>query len=292
MKTHPGPDPRFLLLITGFLLVISFCVAWPAWAAYQPPSSPDPTPTYPPLPILLQGALDPAVVSADVIGYSTGKRPIFAYTFGTGSIERLIVADIHGGYEANTKVLAQELIQYLLKNPERIPKDHTLYIIPSLNPDGAARVLGSEGRANNNFVDLNRNFPAFWQADWPRADCWDKATITAGPKPASEVETQIFMRFIQAHHIDAAISYHSAGPQIYAGGQPPDKASVSLAKALNKASGYGYPPTPTECLYTGQLIDWLVSQKIAAVDVELTDHTDTDFYINLAVLNAFLKWTP
>jgi len=279
-------------LFISLLLAFFIPAAWNTSAADPVPPGVYPTPTYLPWPIAVEGAIDPSQVSAAIIGYSTAHRPILAYRFGTGSIERLIVADIHGGYEANTLALAQELIQYLLKNPQRIPAGYSLYIIPSLNPDGVARGYGVEGRANAHGVDINRNFPAFWQENWPRTGCWNKAPITGGPSPVSELETLTLMRFVLTHHLDGLISYHSAGPQIYAGGQPPSKASISLAKALNRASGYGYPPTPSECVYTGQLIDWAVSKGLAAVDVELTNHTDSDFYINLAVVKAFLNWTP
>ncbi len=73
-----------------------------------------------------------------VIGQSVQDRPIEVYRFGTGKHERLIVAGIHGGREANTIALADQLIEYLQKNPERIPADVSLYILRSLNPDGEA----------------------------------------------------------------------------------------------------------------------------------------------------------
>jgi hypothetical protein len=46
----------------------------------------------------------------------------------------------------------------------------------------------------------------------------------------------------------------------------------------------------TGCQYTGAFTDWANENNIAAVDIELTDHTNTDYEMNLKVLNIFLNW--
>src|SRR5215211_3589372 len=84
----------------------------------------------------------------DVIGYSVEGRSLNVYTFGTGEHQRMIVADIHGGDEWNTLTLAHQLIQHLNQNPNTIPDDVTLYILPSLNPDGESRAHDKYGRLN------------------------------------------------------------------------------------------------------------------------------------------------
>jgi hypothetical protein len=100
------------------------------------------------------------------------------------------------------------------------------------------------------------------------------------------------MNFLITYQIEAVISYHSAALGIFPGGQPPDPASVALAEALAAVSEYPYPPIETGCAYTGQLIDWASQMGIAAVDIELTNHNETDLYQNLRVLQAFLTWEP
>ncbi len=224
------------------------------------------------------------------IGHSVEDRPIQVYRFGDGQRERLIIAGIHGGYEWNTIALAEELITHVQEHPEMIPKDVSLYILPNLNPDGEARSHGVDGRANERGVDLNRNFPALWQEDWPRSGCWDYGPITAGSHPASEPETLAVMSFLQGHNIDALINYHSAALGIFAGGQPPDPASLDLADSIAAVSDYPYPPIDTGCQFSGQLIDWASQEGVAAVDIELTNHTDTDFEQNLTILSTFLDW--
>jgi predicted deacylase len=227
---------------------------------------------------------------ATIIGLSVSGRPMEVYTFGQGERQRMIVAGIHGGYEWNTIALADELITYLDEHPEEIPSDLTLYILRNLNPDGDARGHDRDGRANDRGVDLNRNFPVNWQADWARDGCWKDTPVTGGDSPASEPETRALIKFIEAHRIDALISYHSAALGVFPGGTPWDEDSIRLAQEIAKITTYAYPPLDTGCLYTGTLADYAVSMGAAAVDLELSNHRDTDFEMNLKVLQMFVNW--
>jgi predicted deacylase len=225
-----------------------------------------------------------------LIGHSVSGKPIQVYQFGTGKLERLIVAGIHGGNEYNTVLLAEALISHLKENPEIIPEDITLYIVPNLNPDGFGRAWDIHGRANDHGVDLNHNFPFEWKADWDRDGCWRYLYLNGGTKPASEPETKALIDFVLGHHIDALISYHSAALGIFAGGEPMHEDSAQLAEVISKVSPYPYPPIDTGCEMTGSLTDWSAMRDIASVDIELTNHRDTDFNENLAVLSIFLNW--
>jgi len=227
-----------------------------------------------------------------IIGFSVGGRPLEVYQFGSGPSERLIVAGIHGGNEWNTIALADELIAHLQAHPEIIPANVMLYILHDLNPDGEARGHGPEGRTNDHGVDLNRNWPANWQAEWLEEGCWTLRPVSAGKFPVSEPETKSLQLFLQHHKIDALISYHSAALGIFPGGLPPDKGSVRLAKAIAAISTYPYPPIDTGCQYTGALVDWASQHGIGTLDIELTNHTDTDFDMNLRILNVFMNWKP
>jgi hypothetical protein len=225
-----------------------------------------------------------------IIGYSVQGRPLEVYRFGTGSTERLIVAGMHGGGEYNTIQLADMLIANLRVHPDIVPLEVTLYILRNLNPDGEALSHSYLGRANANGVDLNRNWDANWQTDWPRDGCWIQTEVTGGTGPESEPETKALMTFIQSHHFDAVINYHSAALGIFAGGLPPDDYSIRLAKAIAAVTNYPYPPINVGCVYTGGFTDWADERGIAALDVELTDHTNTDYEMNLKVLKIFLNW--
>ena len=229
---------------------------------------------------------------SEIIGYSLEGRPLMVYTFGNGEQERMIVAGIHGGDEWNTITLANQLVKYLNQNPKLIPEDVTLYILPNLNPDGEARSHNKYGRLNHNGVDLNRNFPVNWKVDWDRGGCWNYLPTSGGTGPGSEVETQTLMKFIEDQNIRALISYHSAALGIFPGGLPWDEDSIRLAEALAQVSPYPFPPIDTGCTYSGTLADYAVSVGIAAVDLELTNHFDTDFDQNLQVLDVLLNLVP
>jgi predicted deacylase len=227
---------------------------------------------------------------ATIIGLSFSGRPIEVYSFGQGERKRMIVAGIHGGYEWNTIALADELISYLDAHPEEIPSDLTLYILRNLNPDGDVRSHDKFGRANDRGVDLNRNFPVNWAADWDRDGCWVATPVTGGDSPGSESETRALIRFLQANPVDALISYHSAALGIFPGGTPWDRDSIRLAKEIAYVTAYPYPPIDTGCIYTGTLADYAVEQGAAAVDMELSNHRDTDLEMNLEVLRTFINW--
>jgi predicted deacylase len=227
-----------------------------------------------------------------VIGTSVAGKPLEVFAFGHGASVRMIVAGMHGGYEWNTIALADELIQVLTARPELIPDEVTLYILRSLNPDGEARSMSYKGRANENLVDLNRNFPSHWESKWPLEGCWTYTFVTGGTHAASEPETKSLMNFLLTYQVEALINYHSAALGIFPGGQPPDEDSISLAEAVALVSDYPYPPIETGCAYTGQLIDWASDQGIAAIDIELTNHEETDLWVNMRVLEAFLSWSP
>jgi predicted deacylase len=245
------------------------------------PVSPTPTP-------LIVSSKHPA----EILGYSNESRPLVLYTFGQGEHERMIVAGIHGGDEWNTVTLANQLIRYVDQNTDVIPENITLYILPNLNPDGEARAHNKYGRVNGNGVDLNRNFPVNWQQDWDRGGCWNSLSTSGGTGPASEVETQVLISFIETHNIEALISYHSAALGIFPGGLPWEGDSIRLAGSIAAVSSYPFPPVDTGCTYSGTLADYAVSKGIAAVDLELANHFDSDFDQNLDILNVLLNFVP
>jgi hypothetical protein len=100
------------------------------------------------------------------------------------------------------------------------------------------------------------------------------------------------MAFILAHDFDAILNYHSAALGIFPGGLPPEPETYRLAEAVASVSTYPYPPLNIGCVYTGGFTDWADEHDIPALDIELTNHTDTDFEMNLQILNVLLTWQP
>jgi hypothetical protein len=238
-----------------------------------------------PTPFSIGRGLRPAIV-----GFSVAGRPLELYTFGEGASHRMVVAGIHGGHEWNTIALADELIEFVADHPDIVPENTSLHFLRNLNPDGDARIHGPEGRVNDRGVDLNRNFPVNWEKDWEREGCWDLTPTSGGETPGSEPETQTLMNFIRVKHVEVLISYHSAALGVFPGGEPWQRDSIRFAKALSRTTGYPFPPLETGCHYTGTLADFAVSVGATAVDMELTNHRDTDFSENLEALQVLLEW--
>lgn len=240
----------------------------------------------------------------EVIGFSAQGRAIESFSFGEGDTHVLFVGAIHGGYEWNTAILAYQLLDYFLANPDSIPENVTLHIIPSANPDGIVLVTGREGRFtsanvaedtvpgrfNGNNVDLNRN----WDCDWSPEAFWRDNIVSAGTGPFSEPENVALRDYILEIDAQVVVFWHSAlgavSPGRCAGIEHP--ASLELAAAYSQTSGY---PVQYFTAYaiTGDASDWLVTQNIPSFAVELTTHEDIEFARNLDgvinVLNYFAE---
>lgn len=237
------------------------------------------------------------------IGSSVQGRDILAYHFGTGAKEILLVAGIHGGYEWNTSLLANGLIDYITAHPEAVPAGTTVTIIPVLNPDGLQMVVGTTsrftaanvsssqstqtaGRFNGNTVDLNRNFDCDWQAK----GTWQNKSVSGGTAAFSEPESQALRAYVEAHTPAAVVAYFSSAGGVYASdchtGILPE--TKMLTDLYAKASGYPAHQTFDSYETTGDMTNWLAKQGTPAISVLLTNHTDAEQDKNVAGLLAVL----
>ncbi len=221
-----------------------------------------------------------------LLGYSQEGRPIVSHCFGWGEAKLVLLGDIHGGTEENTYHLMSEIVAYYQKNPGQVSPQVTLWVIPTINPDGLAHGT----RFNSRGVDLNRNADTDHDGcpenDWSPDifDSEEHAPGGGGKHPFSEVETRILRDFL----VDAqvVISYHSQAGLVLAGGCG-EGPSLQLAHLLAGATGYGeaesigYP-------VTGSIVDYLTFRRVAAVDVELTNKIDTELERNLEGIEAVM----
>jgi len=220
-------------------------------------------------------------------GISVDGRPLLAYRLGTGPSARAIIGSIHGGYERNTAMLVNEMLDYLRENPALLPDEVTLYVIPCANPDGyAAGTDRKRGRTNGNGVDLNRNWDYRWQ---PIATHGDRP-VCAGARPFSEPETAALRDFILERDVEAAIFYHSAMERIFYGAESEWSATDDLALVVSRATGYPIAAGIPDQVTTGDAIDWMSARGLAGIEVELTNHEDIEWERNLRGLEAFLGW--
>jgi protein MpaA len=136
-----------------------------------------------------------------ILGHSPGGRQIVAIHVGAGTgAPVLVVGAIHGNELAGIAV-AREL--------DRARTAANVWVVPDLNPDGAARGTRQNGRG----VDLNANWSSQWHGG---GRPWD--VYYAGPRPFSERETQIARRLILRIRPQVTIWYHQHMDVIWAWG--------------------------------------------------------------------------
>ena len=240
-----------------------------------------------------------SVLTRRLLGLSSQGWPIESYQIGQGPLRLAFIGGIHGGYEWNTILLAYHAISFFASHPEQVPVSISLYIVPSANPDGQAAVVGHAGRFapseivsdtipgrfNGNNVDLNRN----WDCNWVPTGLWGDQEVSAGTAPFSEPETQILRDFLTTHPMDAVVFWHSAKPGVFAGGcDTPSPQANTLANVYAAAAQYPLLDEFSEYSVTGDATDWLSTQGIPAIVVELTDHSDTDWLGNIAGIKAVI----
>jgi murein tripeptide amidase MpaA len=238
----------------------------------------------------------------EVIGTSVSGHAINAYHYGTGTTELLFVGGIHGGYSWNTSLVAYQFMDYLEANPSAVPANERVTIIPELDPDGLAKIIGHDGRFqasdipagvntvpgrfNGNGVDVNRNF----DCDWKASGVWQNQTVSGGSSAFSEPESQAIRDYTAAHSLTAVISWFSSAGGVYASnchdGVLPE--TETLTNLYAKASGY--KPYESYDFYqlTGDMANWFAKKGIPAISVLLTTHTDTEWSKNQPGIAAVL----
>ncbi|MDB4027960.1 M14 family zinc carboxypeptidase [Flavobacteriaceae bacterium] len=103
------------------------------------------------------------VFNISVAGFSENGVEIPLVSFGQGGKKVLIWSQMHGNESTTTKALF-DFFKFITSN-KQATKDllskHTFYVLPMLNPDGAALYT----RENTNGVDLNRDAQALSQTE-------------------------------------------------------------------------------------------------------------------------------
>jgi penicillin-insensitive murein endopeptidase/zinc carboxypeptidase len=156
-------------------------------------------------------------VRSALLGTSTRGQQIRAFTLGSGRPRTLVVGSVHGNEPAGA-VVATRLLH------ARAPSRGSITVVPDLNPDGHA----AKRRPNARGVDLNRNFPGTW-----------RGLRTAGPAPASEVETRLAMELIRDLRPDVTIWFHQPQGLVRAWGP-----SVGIARRYARLAGMRFARLP------------------------------------------------
>lgn len=264
---------------------------------YMFSNKPIPVPMPPPI---AEASPDPHV---KVIGKSVQGRNIESYTYGKGQTHLVFVGGIHGGYEWNSVVLAYQMMDHLKANPNVLPANLKVTVIPSLNPDGVFAVIGKEGRFaaadvpkkdhsvgrfNANKVDLNRNF----DCNWKPKSTWRAKPVSAGTKAFSEPEAAAFRDYILADEPSAVVFWHSQANTVYASecNQGIAQETLDIMNAYAKAAKYSAAKTFDAYAISGDADGWLASINIPAITVELKTHETVEFQQNLAGVKALFEY--
>jgi hypothetical protein len=238
-----------------------------------------------------------------VLGTSASGVEIKAFHFGTGTTEILFIGGIHGGYSYNTTLVAYELIDHLKENPELVPANVTVTVIPAFNADGlmatvkttgvfnasavpkdqAARIAG---RFNKNTVDLNRNFDCEWEAE----GTWQSRTVSGGSAAFSEPEAAALRDYVRAHRPTAVVAWYSAAGGVYASncGQGVSSGTTALMNTFAKASGYPAYASFDYYEITGDMMNWFAKLEVPAVSVLLSTHEATEWEKNRNGIEAVI----
>lgn len=221
----------------------------------------------------------------EVIGKSVEGRDITAYTYGNGKKRIMFVGGIHGGYEWNSVLLANKLVDYLSANPVAIPENLTILVIPVINPDGEHK---TPGRLNANKVDLNRNFDCKWKPE----GMWKGNIVSAGTKPFSEPETRALRDFVLKNNPTVVVFWHSQANAVYASeceaGILPE--TLKIMAAYSDASGYPAIKSFDSYEVTGDAEGWLASINIPAITVELKTHDTIEWDKNFSGIRALFEY--
>lgn len=221
-----------------------------------------------------------------VLGQSAGGEDITAYHFGVGETELLFVGGVHGAYSPNTSELANSLVEHFNKNPNEIPNNISITIIPTLNPDGSDKSDNVAGRFNANNVDLNRNF----DCEWSETATWRNQEVSGGTEPFSEPEAAALRDYITTYQPKAAVVWFSAEGKVYPSscGRAPGKASIELAATFATAAGYPAEAEFDAYAITGDMVNWMSDEGVTAISVLLSDHKNPELDKNLRGVGAVI----
>ena len=233
----------------------------------------------------------------DSLGKSFDDREIYRIIVGNRTAEKkiLFTGAIHGREYMTAKLLVKQT-EYFLQNicKNGIENyDVAIHIIPMVNPDGAAlchrgingirnkklkeKLLAMKEedfmkwKSNARGVDLNRNFPAFWE-EYQCEKQEPSSEQYKGECPESEVETKFLTKLTRKEKFQATISYHSSGEVIYWDFGQQGKLredTKKLAKIIGDTTGYelieGWDTTAP-----AGYKDWaLLEMKIPSVTIEI-----------------------
>ncbi|NPC93306.1 hypothetical protein HOO54_13955 [Bacillus sp. WMMC1349] len=213
-------------------------------------------------------------VTYHILGHSVLGKPIYELNIGAPDAEKLthINASFHANEWITTSVLMKWLKEYCFSlcynqqvlgfSPLQLFSQTKLSVVPLVNPDGVDLVLKGpeelgidrasfdemnqqqthfqEWKANINGVDLNNQFPSFWEIEKqrkpPKAPSYRDYP---GDEPLTEPEAIVMRDLIVRHPPNRLIALHTQGEEIYWGYKGFEPAvSGEVIQLFERLSGY------------------------------------------------------
>jgi hypothetical protein len=228
----------------------------------------------------------PDLVTVNTIGQTVRGQTLRGIQLGKASRRVAIIGALHAG-ESGPELMIPAFERILIEHKELLAQV-SIAAIAAVNLDERRRL--AEGvpwylRTNANGVDLNRNYPAEWEAvDYTYGlDTSDPDSMTyRGPAPASEPETRAVMDFLRANPVEVVYSFHCLasicgahllGPKCAA------KDDAYAKKCLGFAATYGLgmdPSQPADSVFrfgtsAGSLAAWCYREfHVPAFDLEIS----------------------
>lgn len=208
----------------------------------------------------------------DIVGRSVQGRELVAVTIGDGGYN----VHMNAAFHANEWITSLLLLSFLEDYAEAVSaggylseftgddlfRHATLHAVPMVNPDGVELVqrgvapeTGQAGlllqmnggsddfsawKANIRGVDLNDQFPAFWEEERRRRSPDGPGPRDyVGPQPLSEPEAAAMAACAADLRFDCVLALHTQGREIYwnyRDYEPPE--ALRLCELLAEASGY------------------------------------------------------
>lgn len=240
----------------------------------------------------------PDTVRAFAIGASVADRELWAVLISadpdheSAEPEVRIIGGIHGD-ECMSVDIVLEIAEFLASeygdDPEvtEIVDGTQILIVPSLNPDGRARLWAT--RTNDNDVDLNRNLGFAW-VDMD-------GLFGEGPYPFSEPETIALRDISQQRSFVLGLTYHTQaeilnGPWNYTPHPPPDEELVAtIGDAYAGDTGYVASFGWNWYSINGDVNDWSLGAR-GTIDwtIELRDDLRMEWELHRDALLRFLAF--
>jgi g-D-glutamyl-meso-diaminopimelate peptidase len=224
------------------------------------------------------------------IGCSHFGRDIYAVRLGTGEKNILLIGSHHGREWLTSMVLMKMLETYAEAYQHHLPigayspnilNEVSIWFVPMLNPDGVEiqqnhihefpeehqkwlRFMNkgkddfTRWKANGMGVDLNRQYPMDW-GSIPKKPKEPSYQFYKGKAPLEATEVVDLTNFVQTIQPSVALTYHTAGREIYwryKNGRQIFRDYI-LAKKVAKLTGYKLAKPPKKAT-GGGFTDWFI----------------------------------